>query len=59
MLDDWKRASESLHDALRMPVGTPPRAWRDKLEFAAEAERLLASVLEEWSLRPPHGRGEG
>ena len=53
LLEDCKHAFESLHDALRMPAGAPPRGWRDKLRFAAEAERLLDSVLEEWSLRPP------
>jgi hypothetical protein len=51
LLDEWWRSCERLRDALRMPIGVPPRSWPDKLMLAQDAQDMLNRVVDEWSLR--------
>jgi hypothetical protein len=50
LLDEWWRSCERLRDALRMPIGVPPRSWPDKLSLAENAQDSLNRVIAEWSL---------
>ena len=52
LLDAWWRSCERLRDALRMPIGVPPRSWPDKLLLAQDAQDTLLLVIDEWSLKP-------